>query len=193
MLSKHRSLVLLARLAELEAVHERSGGWAWLLLHRRFLLDFLVFFDVIGDATASVPALAEAASRGELPFVIVEVREVSRFLFNKRLDAGADLLVLVVRTILLGEISEYFLALGAALNRSFGVVLDGKIIDLDLELCLTQVLVDTLFGRSLDAAARGLAVQEVLHVDCEHVSQEEQGQCTNREDKCNGNAVGQPC
>ena len=136
----------------------------------------LILFDVLSDATASDPvaALAEAASRGELALIVVEVREVSRLLFNERLDAGANLLVLVVRTILLGEIGEYLLAFGAALNCSFGVVLDGEIIDLNLELRLTQVLVNTLFSASLDSAAGGLAVQEVLHVDREHVSQEEQ-------------------
>ena len=102
--------------------------------------------------------MAEAASRSELPFVVVEVREVSRLLFNEWLDAGANLLVFVVRTILLGKVCEYFLALGAALNCSFGIVLNGEIIDLNLELSLTQVLIDTLFGSSLDATAGGLTV-----------------------------------
>ena len=158
MFSQHCSLVLFARLAELEAIHDRSGCGAWLFFGRRFDLDLLIFFNVICHATAPDLALAEAASRGELPFVVVEVREVSRLLFNERLNAGANLLVLVVRTILLGKICEYLLALGAALNRSFGIVLNSEIIDLNLELSLTQVLIDALFGSSLDATAGSLTV-----------------------------------
>ena len=93
-------------MAELETIHDRSGGWTRLFFGRRFDLDLLILFHVISDATAPNLALAEAAPRGELPFVVVEVREVSRLLFNERLDAGANFLVFIVRTILLGKICE---------------------------------------------------------------------------------------
>lgn len=128
----------------------------------------LGFLNVFSDATASDPglaALAEAASRGELTIVVVEVREVPGLLFNERLDAGDNLLVLVVRTILLGEVIEDFLTLRAVLYCSFSVVLHREIIDLNLELSLTQVLVDAFLGGGLDPRARRLAMHEVLDMD----------------------------
>ena len=100
-----------------------------------------------------------------LRIIIIKVGKVSRLLLNERLNAGINLLVLGVRTRVDCVVSEYFLAVGVALYCPFSVILDRKIVDLNLELCCAQVLVDPLFGSSFEPTAGSLSIEEVKRVD----------------------------
>lgn len=172
--SEHFGLVLSTGFAECEAIHQRSGNRTRFLLRRLFDFFFLLF-DVI-DSAASDPGTALAQATGgssrckSLRIVIViKVGEVSRLLFDEWLYACLNLLVFGVRTRVDCVVSEYSLAVRVAFYSPLCVILDRKIVDLNLELSRAQVLVDSPFGGSFDPTAGCLSVEEVERVDRQHV------------------------